>query len=122
MTSAQKRGVADALARLTPQWFCHGGCVGADAEADAIARRMGADICLHPANIRDLQAVFDGERRQGRLPPLVRNRIIVAHCEMLIATPREADEVRRSGTWATIRYAREAGKPVVIILPDGRWM
>jgi hypothetical protein len=37
---------------------------------------------------------------------------------MLAACPKGPEE-RRSGTWATVRYARKTGKPVVIFWPDG---
>ena len=38
---------------------------------------------------------------------------------MLIACPASADEELRSGTWATIRYARRKLKRIYLILPDG---
>jgi len=38
----------------------------------------------------------------------------------MIATPGEVDEQLRSGTWSTVRFARKQGKPVHVILPDGR--
>jgi predicted Rossmann fold nucleotide-binding protein DprA/Smf involved in DNA uptake len=37
----------------------------------------------------------------------------------MIATPHSYVEIGRSGTWATVRYARKAGKPIYLILPDG---
>lgn len=52
-------------------------------------------------------------------PPLERNRIIAARCDHLLACPAEAMEQLRSGTWATVRYARAAGKPITIIASDG---
>mmetsp|Transcript_30358 Transcript_30358/g.39138 ORF Transcript_30358/g.39138 Transcript_30358/m.39138 type:complete len:93 (+) Transcript_30358:152-430(+) len=38
---------------------------------------------------------------------------------MLIAFPPTSIEIQRSGTWATIRYARKKNKAVMIINPDG---
>jgi hypothetical protein len=35
-----------------------------------------------------------------------------------LACPRGYTEELRSGTWATIRYARKTGVPYVIIFPD----
>ena len=52
-------------------------------------------------------------------PYLSRNKDIVRETDMLIATPAEAEEQRRSGTWSTIRFARKLGKPVFVIWPDG---
>lgn len=83
--------------------FHHGAAPGADTEAEAIAADEGWVIRSHPAT-------------RGR--ELARNREIVAAIELLIAAPRQDREVRRSGTWATIRYARQAGIPIVM-LPRG---
>lgn len=49
--------------------------------------------------------------------PLERNKLIVEHCDVLIAAPKLRQEERRSGTWSTIRYARKLKKPVYIIWP-----
>lgn len=103
----------------------HGLCIGADLQFDAIARLAPncLGIVVHPCNI---------PTKQGRVPvdvtrdavrpvkkPLVRNRDIVTESGIMVATPKEAQRQLRSGTWTTVRYALEAGKPVAIILPDG---
>jgi predicted Rossmann fold nucleotide-binding protein DprA/Smf involved in DNA uptake len=51
--------------------------------------------------------------------PLDRNRDIVDAAAVLIAAPKEMTETLRSGTWATVRYARKQGKQVWIVWPDG---
>lgn len=43
---------------------------------------------------------------------------IVRMCTHLIAAPRTLEEERRSGTWATIRYAKRCGRPVMILAPE----
>lgn len=48
-----------------------------------------------------------------------RNHDIVDDSDMLIAFPSTMNEILRSGTWATIRYAKKRGKMVLIIFPDG---
>jgi hypothetical protein len=53
-------------------------------------------------------------------PYLVRNHDMVDQSEFLIGTPGEEQEVLRSGTWATIRYARKLKRPILIILPKGK--
>ena len=56
------------------------------------------------------------------LPPkdyLDRNHDIVDQTDLLIATPKENTEVLRSGTWATIRYAKKINKPTWIIETNG---
>ncbi len=50
---------------------------------------------------------------------LIRNANIVRATEYLIAMPAHHSEVRRSGTWATIRSARRQGKTTYIIDPGG---
>jgi hypothetical protein len=79
--------------------FHHGNAPGADAEASRIAEARGWEVVSHPAGAN----------------PLVRNREIVAACEVLVAAPLTDEEVLRSGTWATVRYARAAGKPVIFL-------
>ena len=51
---------------------------------------------------------------------LERNHDIVDETDMLIATPGEEQEVQRSGTWATIRYARKQKRTILTIYPSGR--
>ncbi len=38
---------------------------------------------------------------------------------LMVAAPKSFAEELRSGTWATVRYARKQKKPVVIVFPDG---
>lgn len=83
--------------------FHHGCAVGADTEAAKIAAGLGLQIVEHPA----------GD------DPLARNREIVAAVDWLVAAPAQLREVRRSGTWATVRYARAAKVPVAIAYRDG---
>jgi hypothetical protein len=99
----------------------HGDCVGADAQADAIAREIGLLIHLHPPII-DQKRAFCHRSEDMIEPPkpyLERNHDIVTACAGLIATPREPFEVLRSGTWSTIRRARHLNKTVHIITPRG---
>jgi len=49
----------------------------------------------------------------------LRNHKIVDICDILVAFPQTNSETVRSGTYATIRYARKCKKPIIIIYPDG---
>jgi len=99
--------------------FHHGGCVGADTEAHYIALTFldVKDIIVHPCNIGHKQNAFHGTTIICKVKkPLTRNHDIVDASTELVATP-QGEEILRSGTWATIRYARKMSKLVTIILP-----
>jgi hypothetical protein len=105
----------------------HGDCVGADKEFHDIVRGYGCAVCIHPpidktyaAGIKAATHV-DGAKTERREPKtyMARNADIVAESDLMIATPAESTEQKRGGTWATIRMARKAGKPLAIVLPGG---
>lgn len=93
--------------------FHHGDCVGADAEADEIARMNGAKVVIHPPEDDKARAFCFGPEDDVRQPKpyLVRNRDIVDETELLIAAPL-GPEALRSGTWSTVRYALKRSRPV----------
>lgn len=100
--------------------FHHGDCVGADSQAHAIAVTMGLGIVIHPPK-NDTKRAYCRQGNSVVLPPkeyLERNHDIVDMSKVLIACPR-GPETLRSGTWATVRYARITGIHTVIIYPDG---
>jgi hypothetical protein len=116
-----QRDVLAATLKLYTMWFSvlhHGDCVGVDAEACHLAMR---DYYLwsHPCNLYRKRAYIDSGMVEDEKAPLDRNWDIVLACSTLIACPGEMTEQLRSGTWATIRYARKAGKTIVFIYPDG---
>jgi hypothetical protein len=51
---------------------------------------------------------------------LTRDQDIVRDTDVLIAIPAEGVEQHRSGTWATVRFARKLGRDIWIVLPDGQ--
>lgn len=97
--------------------FHHGGAVGADQEAMTMARQLRYVIHWHPSTLNDLTYDRDyaDDVWHDTWPPLVRNRHIVEACDMLVAAPLVDKEELRSGTWATVRYARQAVKPYVML-------
>lgn len=120
MTVQQKDRVRLLLEKLDPTGVAHGDCIGADAEFHNICLQLGKWIRIHPpykgtkrAYCKEWNEILPGKDY------LVRNRDIVAGVDCLIACPAEYDEQLRSGTWATVRYARERGIPIYVIQPDG---
>lgn len=75
----------------------------------------GADLQAEMAILEELVDAFRVHRHPAGNDPLARNRVIVQKSDVLIAAPFENHEIVRSGTWATVRYAREAGIPVLML-------
>jgi hypothetical protein len=110
MTKNQKKGLRKLLHEIEATEFDHGDCIGADAEADAIASDFGCKTVAHPCDIKGMRAHCNSDFIMSPKPPLVRNRLMVDRCIHLVAAPKTKEEELRSGTWATIRYAREQAK------------
>lgn len=118
MTALQAAVLSEVLSSASA-WFHHGDCVGADDEADGIAKRHRLRIFIHPPADSRLRAFCHGDATAETKGFLERNQDIVDATHVLIATPDGFAEVLRSGTWSTIRYARRQRKPHLIIWPDG---
>jgi len=99
--------------------FHHGDCVGADAQAHELAKLVGCRVVIHPPTNDKLRAYCKGDKTLGRKTYIARNKDLVMDCNVLIATPRTAHEEQRSGTWATVRFARRTFTVVYIIYPHG---
>jgi hypothetical protein len=102
----------------------HGVCEGADHAAHLLAQRFGWRTVGYPGVNKRGEAAGRAhglvlDEVHPERPYLKRNRDIVAGASLLVATPRGPERMRGSGTWATVRYARQAGVPVLIIWPDG---
>ena len=95
----------------------HGGCIGADAAFHKMCVQRGMVVTLHPPTDSRSQQIKIADEVRPRFPYLVRNQHIVDATDLLIAVPFEMEEILRSGTWSTVRYARKNGWPVVIIPP-----
>lgn len=97
--------------------FHHGDCVGADAEANQIARSLGCWSFAHPPIKKDKRAFTISDVVLETKEYMQRNQDIAEICDVLLAAPKEEIEELRSGTWSTIRRARKLGKEVIIIAP-----
>ena len=138
MTEHQKIEFLDILTQINKDFsaiteFHHGDCIGADYEAHQIFRIFyNEKIHIHPSNNSSKRAYSSKNeiyyQRNSKYPVpdihkakpyLERNKVIVNETDMLIACPKSKQEELRSGTWATIRYAKKQKKPIIIIFPDG---
>lgn len=110
MSLAQKRWIVDyltALPKFSHVSVLHGDCLGADAEFDDIASSLRLPRFCLPCDLDDKRAFTDARPLEAPQKPLVRNHKIVDRSRILIAAPAQSTEQARSGTWATIRYARK---------------
>lgn len=103
----------------TIESFRHGDCIGADEEAHNIAAEVLGEerIYIHPPADNKKQAFCESPHI---LPPreyLTRNLNIVRASDIVIAAPKSEIEELRSGTWSTVRRAREMNRPVMILQP-----
>jgi len=130
MTSAQYSELALVIRRLTKTMteFHHGDCIGSDFEFHECVVKTASfsgDVPIvmgiHPPINESKRAFCNSGNIRMYLPKdyLDRNHDIVDAVDLMIATPEQMFEVLRSGTWATIRYARKRGIDVCIIYPDG---
>lgn len=125
MTPEQKdrlRGfLTYAMATCGDVEFNHGNCIGSDTEASWIAYEVGCDVHAYPCDIISKW----GNAYYGTIwdahdppPPMERNETL-ASFDLLVGAPEQNEEIRRSGTWATVRRARKRATPVYILWPDG---
>lgn len=128
MTIAQARTVSDLVGLFTDvdgaTQARHGVCKGADIEFHFIAKQHGLRVIGHPGVSVSGDRAMRGDAKCDETMPekgfIDRNHDIVDASDVLIATPKSRVEEIRSGTWATVRYARKVGKRVAIVWPDGK--
>jgi hypothetical protein len=83
--------------------------------------KLAIPVHIHPPRYPKKRAFCDGAAAvRPALDYLDRNHAIVDAVHALIAAPKGSKEERRSGTWATVRYARKDRKPIDLVTPDGR--
>lgn len=125
LSSQQRTALLRVLMDLAPDKIevHHGMCVGADQDFNSLVRNQYASeerlIVGHPPiNNRYLGDMHVDVLRDVK-EYMERNRDIVKETVLLIACPN-APERQRSGTWATVRFARSTNKRIITVWPDGR--
>jgi hypothetical protein len=120
MTLEQQAHVRSILLEINATDTHHGDCIGADADFHAICLDPALRVHIHPP-VKDKKRAF----RQGAASMaepkeyLRRNHDLVEASQVLVAAPSGTAELRRSGEWATIRYARKLGRTLWLVFPDG---
>lgn len=112
----QKEALAEYLSSHRVTEFHHGDCVGSDSSAHDLvkAQFFNVTIVVHPPKDEKYRAFCDGHRVLPSRDYIARNHDIVDACDVLVAAPAKKENPR-SGTLATIRYAKSAGKPVILL-------
>lgn len=105
---------------LNPSEAHHGDCIGADSILHAMCLELNIPVILHPPINPIKQAHCEGAHVVLEAKEyIIRNHDIVDESDIVIATPPTIEEIRRSGTWATWRYAKKTGKETYLIFPTG---
>lgn len=101
--------------------YHHGDCIEGDAKFHEAVVSNHSKVVIHPPINPNKRAFCTGPNVEMREPKdyLVRDDDIASEVDVLYACPDNYKELLRSGIWATVRYARKYGKPIIIIYPDG---
>lgn len=103
-----------------PTCLHHGDCINSDEEAAKIGSALGYLVHAHPSFLEKKRAFSEfNDVIHAPKEPLERNKDIAKISSVLVATPHTYQEIIRSGTWTTIRRARELNREIGIIFPDG---
>lgn len=128
MSALQYKTVLSLVKELEPDWAGHGDCIGADNDFHKICIIVRGSITspdppkihIFPSNAGTRAHNEDYDIIEPERDSLVRNRHMAKWCQKLIATPKEENEIIRSGTWATVRYGRRERRVIYLVLPNGK--
>lgn len=122
MTEAQFALVRELMGLFYMNEIHGGDCVGFDAECITLVKELRPDVKTvgHPPSNPNKRAFLEYDELREEKDYIARNHDIVDETIFLLACPNGPERLR-SGTWATIRYARKQGKKVLIIYPDGKY-
>lgn len=125
MTLLQRETVRYWLAKLCGVNFRYGMCIGADDEAAKAARALGYHLIGYPGPDESRRGSIVPDEvchdivASERNPFLARSARVALDSGILIAAPAQHYEIRRSGTWTTVRRARSYGRELVYAWPNG---
>lgn len=118
MTDLQLVNVEKIILKKPWKFVLHGDCIGSDEQFHNLALDHKISVIIHPPRNDKFRAFCEGAFKIMEPDEyLVRDHVMVDTCDFLIATPKTSKEQLRSGTWATIRYARKIGRKHLVIEP-----
>jgi hypothetical protein len=96
----------------------HGDCIGADTDFHNLCVDLSKNIkiVIHPPINESMRYYNNSKYIKKPKDYIKRNHDIVDIADILIACPISEEEVLRSGTWSTIRYARKFNKKVLLFV------
>jgi hypothetical protein len=97
----------------------HGDCIGADADFHKACSLLKIKTIIHPPDNNKNRAFCQGDIILPTKKYIERDHDIVNETDMMVAFPPTNNEILRSGTWTTIRYAIKKNKKMLIVFPDG---
>ncbi len=124
MSDAQLKEFKNIIKSKEIEEFHHGMCVGSDKQAHDFVKDEKIKIVGHPPSYKKFVADCSCDILKKPHDYLQRNKNIVNDTDILIATPDVKEKIR-SGTWSTVRYARQLytrypEKKIYIIHKNGR--
>lgn len=120
LTATQAETMEKFLTQLSITEVHHGDCVGADAAFHLLSIRLSLNVVVHPPADARYRAYSKGAARScTALGYLARNKNIVISTDVLVAAV-QGEERQRSGTWATVRFARQLKRPIAIVDATGQ--
>lgn len=124
LSKEQKEWVEDFSDKNQINVLHHGDCIGSDDEVATALSFGGTYIIAHPGSgvaAMRVNCVVNDLVLPAKLY-VTRNQDIVRASELLLGFPKAEDEIIRSGTWATTRYARTLHIPIYVVTPSGKVM
>lgn len=112
MNGLQKKFCQYVFEALNPAQVHQGDCVGADADAFKIARKLGIYTVCHPPEKHELRAYTICDETRSPKSYFARNRNIVNETDLLIGFPSKSSP-KLGGTWYTIKYAWNKNLPLI---------
>jgi len=124
MTPAQRVQIEKIFTRLRKKYgqitLLHGDCFGVDEQIHNLARKFFFTVHIYPPMNPKQRAYCHGDLLEPTQTYSVRNHNMIRNCDYLIAVPAgKVEQVRGSGTWMMVRFAKRSMRPYTVVFPDG---